>query len=251
MLPKDNELDESELFQRRPLKEEIFKVLHKRIIAGKYPPGEWLRQEDISSQLRVSQTPVREALDLLVSAGLAEREPYRGVRVLQLTTEEIVDSYALRLLLESAAARAAACNRTQAQVDKLARILEETKPLMTLNDMSNQRQLNREFHNLLVAASGNSLLCKLYEMVSNKFPDWMLYEYMFRHPELLESSLTQEYQEHKAVADAIAAGDAELAAKSTIVHIQNLGQELVTFLGVPEALLKSKEQQLGLLLAKV
>jgi DNA-binding GntR family transcriptional regulator len=91
--------EEAGLFQRKPLKEEIFEILHKRVIAGEYPSGEWLRQEDIASQLGVSQTPVREALDLLVSAGTAERVPYRGVRVLQLTANEIIDSYSLRLLL--------------------------------------------------------------------------------------------------------------------------------------------------------
>ncbi|MBK9208327.1 MAG: winged helix-turn-helix transcriptional regulator [Anaerolineales bacterium] len=59
----------------KPLKEEIFDALHRQIIAGKYSPGDWLRQEDIASQMGVSMTPVREALDLLVAASLAERVP--------------------------------------------------------------------------------------------------------------------------------------------------------------------------------
>jgi len=63
---------EQSTVQHKPLKEEIFEVLHKQIIAGKYAPGDWLRQEDIASQMGVSMTPVREALDLLVAAGLAE-----------------------------------------------------------------------------------------------------------------------------------------------------------------------------------
>src|SRR3990172_10809125 len=88
----------------KPLKEEIYDALHRQIIAGKYGPGDWLRQEDIASQMGVSMTPVREALDLLVAAGLAERVPYRGVRVLQLSTQEIIESYGLRIMLEPAAA---------------------------------------------------------------------------------------------------------------------------------------------------
>ncbi|MGZ6316095.1 MAG: GntR family transcriptional regulator, partial [Anaerolineales bacterium] len=81
---------------RKPLKEEVFDVLHGRIIAGQYSAGEWLRQEEISSLLGVSMTPVREALDLLVSAGLAERVPYRGVRILEPSPKEILNSYGLR-----------------------------------------------------------------------------------------------------------------------------------------------------------
>ena len=61
--------EESELIQKRPLKEDIFDVLHEKIISGAYKPGDWLRQEDIATQLGVSMTPVREALDLLVSGG--------------------------------------------------------------------------------------------------------------------------------------------------------------------------------------
>jgi DNA-binding GntR family transcriptional regulator len=233
-----------ETFQRKPIRDGIFEALHQRIIAGKYAPGEWLRQEEISSQLGVSQTPVREALDLLVSAGLAERVPYRGVRVLQLTSDEIADAYALRLVLESVAARAAAMSRSAAQTDRLFHLAEQTKDLVTLNDMSALRQLNREFHLAVVTASGNALLSKLYKMMTNTFPDWMLYEYMFRHPELLQPSLTREFNEHIAIAEAIRAGDADLAAQRTIQHIRELSKELVTYLGIPADLLKDKERKL-------
>jgi len=229
-----------EQVQRKPLKEEIFEILHKRIIAGKYAPGDWLRQEEISSQLGVSQTPVREALDLLVSTGLAEREPFRGVRVMQLSADEIAESYGMRLFLECSAAATAATRITDEDVKKLIRIIDQTKNLMTLNDMSTQRHLNREFHLAVVDASGNSLLTKLYGIVINSFPDWMLYEYMFRHPELLEESLVQEYHEHMAIVEALADHDKARSAKVTLIHIQNLGKELVSYLGIPAELLKAK-----------
>ena len=233
-----------ETFHRKPIRDAIFEALHQRIIAGKYAPGEWLRQEEISSHLGVSQTPVREALDLLVSAGLAERVPYRGVRVLQLTPDEIADTYALRLVLESVGARAAAMSRSDSQTDRLFHIANQTKALVTLNDMSALRQLNREFHQTVVTASGNALLTKLYKMMTNTFPDWMLYEYMFRHPELLRPSLTREFDEHLAIAEAIGAGDADLAAQRTIQHIRELSKELVIYLGIPADLLKDKERKL-------
>lgn len=242
-----NMIDEAKLefeqVQRKPLKEEIFEILHKRIIAGKYAPGDWLRQEEISSQLGVSQTPVREALDLLVSTGLAEREPFRGVRVMQLSADEMAESYGMRLFLECSAAASAADRITDEEVQRLVSIVERTKELVTLNDMSTQRHLNHEFHLGIVEASHNSLLAKLYGMVINSFPDWMLYEYMFRHPELLEESLLREYHEHMAIVDALAAHDRALAAQVTLIHIQNLGDELVSYLGIPAELLKSKGLQ--------
>ena len=89
--------EETELIQKRPLKEDIFDVLHAKIISGMYKRGDWLRQEEIATQLGVSMTPVREALDLLVSAGLAERVPYRGVRVREMSEKDVVEAYGLRL----------------------------------------------------------------------------------------------------------------------------------------------------------
>jgi DNA-binding GntR family transcriptional regulator len=91
--------------KRKPLKVEVFDALHESILAGHYAAGDWLRQEEISRRLGVSMTPVREALDLLVASGLAERVAYRGVRVLRMSSPDILDSYELRLLLEAAASR--------------------------------------------------------------------------------------------------------------------------------------------------
>jgi DNA-binding GntR family transcriptional regulator len=239
---------EGEFLPRRSIREDVFQFLHSRIVEGKYAPGEWLRQEDISTHLGVSQTPVREALDLLVSAGLAERVPYKGVRVLQLTTEEIVDAYVLRLVLESTAGRMAACNIRQDQIQALYQILEQTVGLVTLQDMSTQRQLNKRFHQSIILAGENSLLSRLYDTVANRFPDWMLYESMFRHPEFLETSLQREYQEHKAIADAIAAHDPDRAAEKIIEHIHNLGKEFEQFLGIPGDIIHKKESQTAFLM---
>jgi DNA-binding GntR family transcriptional regulator len=236
---------ELENLQRRSLKEEIFDVLHERIIAGKASPGEWLRQDDIATQLGVSMTPVREALDLLVSVGLAERVPYRGVRVPQPSEDEIAESYAMRLLLEAAGARAAAVYREQAQVDELKRILSRMKGLLSLEDMSTMRQLSRQFHQAVVAIGKNSTLDRLYEMVMNTFPDWMLYEYMFRHADLLENSLAVEYQEHMTLVEAIEVGDADLAEQMAIAHIRGLGEDLSTFLGTSQEVLETKARALN------
>ena len=234
-----------ESLQRKSLKEEIFDILHGKIIAGKVQPGEWLRQEDIATQLGVSMTPVREALDLLVSVGLAERVPYRGVRVPQPSADEIAEAYAMRILLEAAGARAAATKREQAQVDELKRILSQMKGLLSLSDMSTLRQLSRQFHQSVVAIGGNSTLDRMYEMVMNTFPDWMLYEYLFRHTDLLEQSLADEYQEHMRLVEAIEAGDAGLAEQEAITHIRNLGEELTTFLSIPHEVLDSKARTLS------
>ncbi len=226
----------------KPLKEEIYDALHRQIIAGKYTPGDWLRQDDIATQMGVSMTPVREALDLLVSTGLAERVPYRGVRVREMSAKDIADAYGLRLILEALTAREAAMHITPEQISNLEKIMAEMKKHVKLNEMPQERQLSREFHSVIAEASGNSLLIKLYAVVANAFPDWLLYEAVFRNPELLASSVAQTYEEHTAIIDAIIKGDAEKAAQNSIEHVLDSGKWLEEYLNIPAELLREKEE---------
>lgn len=232
----------AEPLTRRSLRDEVFDALHKRIIAGEVRPGEWLRQEDVASQLGVSMTPVREALDQLVAAGLAERVPYRGVRVIELTHDEMLDAYGLRILLEPSAARLASENATPRGVQELKRILDETLGLLRLEDMSRLRELSRQFHAQIVSMSGNPLLTRLYGIVAAKFPDWMLYEAMFRHPEALTESLRLEQDQHRAIVEAIASRNPEAAAHAALEHILSLGKDIETYLNIPHERIKEKEK---------
>lgn len=249
LLNEDFELIQN---QKRPLKEDIFDVLHEKIISGVYKPGNWLRQEDIATQLGVSMTPVREALDLLVSAGLAERVPYRGVRVREMSTKDVVEAYGLRLILEAVIAQEAATNITTEQLQGLEAILVEMKKHETLNEISNARRLSREFHSALAKASKNDLLIKLYDIVANAFPDWLLYEAVFRKPELLIDSMANTDSEHLAIVEALKKGDGLKAAQKSIEHVMESGKWLEKYLDppIPAELLREKEERVSSLMKK-
>lgn len=242
--------EETELIQKRPLKEDIFDVLHEKILAGIYKPGDWLRQEDIATQLGVSMTPVREALDLLVSAGLAERVPYRGVRVREMSTKDVVEAYGLRLILEALIAQEAARNITPQQVADLESMLEEMKKHDTLKEVSSERKSSREFHSAIAEATKNDLLIKLYAVVANAFPDWLLYEALFRYPELITDSMASTYREHVAIVEALKTGDSERAVQTSIEHLMESGKWLEEYLDIPAELLREKEEQVSSLMKK-
>jgi len=242
--------EETEFIQKRPLKEDIFDVLHEKIISGTYKPGDWLRQDDIATQLGVSMTPIREALDLLVSAGLAERVPYRGVRVREMSTKDVVEAYGLRLLLEAVIAQEAARNITRQQIAGLERTLDQMKKHETLKDVSTERKSSREFHSAIAEATKNDLLIKMYAIVSNAFPDWLLYEALFRYPELIADSMMSTYKEHVLIVDALKKGDADLAAQKSIEHVMESGKWLEEYLDIPSELLREKEEQVSPLMKK-
>ena len=250
MLSNPPTTEESEIIQKRPLKEDIFDVLHEKIISGVYKPGDWLRQDDIATQLGVSMTPVREALDLLVSAGLAERVPYRGVRVREMSTRDVVEAYGLRLLLEAIIAQEAARNITGEQLAELERMLDEMKKHDKLKDVSSERKSSREFHSAIAESTKNDLLVKLYAVVSNAFPDWLLYEALFRYPEILADSMMNTYKEHVAIVEALKKGEADRAVQKSIEHVMESGKWLEEYLEIPSKLLREKEEQVFPLMKK-
>ena len=243
-------LQETELIQKRPLKEDIFDVLHDKIVSGKYKQGEWLRQDDIATQLGVSMTPVREAFDLLVASGLAERVAYRGVRVREISTKDIVEAYGLRLFLEVLIAQEAAKNITPEQLAGLERTIAEMKKHDNLKDVSIARKLSREFHSAISDTTNNDLLIKLYGIVSNAFPDWLLYEALFRYPEILQDSMSDMHTEHSVIVEALKKRDGHKAALKSVEHVMESGQWLVEYLQIPVELLREKEEQVLSLLKK-
>jgi len=95
---------------------------------------------------------------------------------------------------------------------------------------------------LIAEASDNDLLVKLYAVVTNAFPDWLLYEAVFRKPELLAGSVAQTYEEHMAIIDALTKGDAEKAVQKSIEHVLDSGKWLEEYLNIPAELLREKEE---------
>ena len=86
----------------------IADILRNRVIDGTYAPGERIREAQLRDEFGFSNGPIREALQQLVADGLAQRAPWQGVRVVELSEDEIVQLFELRsALLEYAAERAA------------------------------------------------------------------------------------------------------------------------------------------------
>jgi DNA-binding FadR family transcriptional regulator len=127
-------------------------------------------------------------------------------------------------------------------------MLNEMKNHHTLKEMSDERKLSREFHSAIAQASKNELLIKLYDVVANAFPDWLLYEALFRNPELLADSTANTMKEHIAVVEALKKREATQAARRSIEHVMESGKWLEEYLGFPAASLREKEEQVSSLL---
>jgi DNA-binding GntR family transcriptional regulator len=222
----------------RPLADSAFESLRDAVIDGRLEAGQWLRQEALAQELGVSQMPVREALKRLVAEGLAERIPYKGVRVAEFSPEDIVDICTNRLVLESLAVRLATPLITAEEVERLKDNLREIEGYTEPEQISRRRELNAEFHLSICRASGRRYLVRLIESLWKWFPSVMLYEGMLRQKELLPARMEREIREHWVILEALEQRNAQLAEEETRRHIQNLSQELTEVLGIPKEVVK-------------
>lgn len=200
------------------------------ILAGEISPGEWLRQERLAQQLNVSQMPVREALKQLAAEGLVEHIPYRGVRVIQFSPEDVEDIYAHRSFLEGRAAHAAAHNITAVELIELHAILESMRENLGPATIKEYRELNRRFHQLMAEASRRDYLIRTLIQLWGAFPAMLLNAFAPTSETPLPGRESVDLDEHAAILAALEARDAQAAERLVREHIENSGRQLLSAL---------------------
>ncbi|QPF71830.1 GntR family transcriptional regulator [Roseateles sp. DAIF2] len=196
------------------LVDEVARVLRQRIYTGFYPPGELLRQVQLSEDLKVSRTPLREALRMLQSEGLVEADGVRGVSVARADRTRLLNAYALREMLDGLAARQAAERASDRARALLVPIIEAQRHTLDPWRPAEYTRLNVELHVAIVELADNEFLSAQLALVrktSQVFAPAVL---------ISQDRAGPAIQEHQRIVEAIAAGDGELAERLGRLHIQ-------------------------------
>ena len=135
-------------------------------------PGARLHVSDLAHALKMSQTPVREALSMLEKEHLIEREPQKGFRVSTLSMQGVEDLYDLRIALEVLAARQAAMRMTASDRKRIARLLAEVGRLMKNGNKQRMLELEQDFHLIILEASGNKPLAEMGRAILDRI--WII-----------------------------------------------------------------------------
>nr|WP_243432235.1 MULTISPECIES: GntR family transcriptional regulator [Pseudomonas] len=195
--------------------------LRSAILDGRLPPGTAIRQQELATLFGVSRMPVREALRQLEAQSLLKVEMHKGAVVAPLIGEDAVDTYALRVLLETEA-------------------LRQSIPLLDANDIASARgyiqqlenetrhaeigRLNRLFHMSLYNKAPNKKLLRLIEDELNEEERFL----RFHLSSMGLGKLTQD--DHNALADA--AGDKLVDEAVTVLerHLNNASRVIRKYL---------------------
>lgn len=99
---------------------------------------------------------------------------------------------------------------------------------------------------MICKVCGSVMLERLFEIIWNRFPDWMFYEGLYRDQNSLKARLQREIMEHRALLDAIAKRNANLAEQLTVSHIKGTKEDLIEVFEIAGHIIGDKEQQMGL-----
>jgi DNA-binding GntR family transcriptional regulator len=204
-----------EPLKRQRLVDEATIALREAILSGRFPEGTRLRQTDLADRLRISRTPIRQALLRLQHEGLVQLLPASGVRVTVLDLHEGAELYDLREVLDGLAARLAATRATPAALARIERALARMRQCLERNDANRWFAAHVAFHDEIFQASGNARLQSLSAVVRLSIQRF--------HPLLLTTPhrLQDAYREHQGIWEAITAHDAAGAERLARRHIIN------------------------------
>jgi len=200
--------------ENRTLREQVADHLREEILSSRLAPGVELSEVALARSLGISRGPLREALGQLAAEGLVTIVPRRGAVVKRLTRQEFIDAYQVREALESLAIKLAVPRLSEREKGELHRMAEQMERAAAKADADRFFELNRQFHARLVRASGNSKLEEVHSQLVAQMGRLM------KQSVQLRGGIEQSAAEHRAILEAVDAGDPERAAQLLEDHIE-------------------------------
>ena len=195
-------------------------LLREAIVKGDLAPNQRLLEAEMSSTFRLPRAAVRTALVRLEQEGLGEREPYRGARVRLITEQEAVEILQARAALEGLAARHAARHCGPAEADELWEIVARQRAALDQGDLIGASDVNAELHARIVELSQHTTAQRLVRTLSSQ-----MVRFQFRTI-LIPGRPGQSHEEHRAIVEAVTAGDQAGAEAAMRRHLDAVAQAL-------------------------
>ena len=204
-----------EVSDKYSLRGRVFSKIREDILSGKYKDHEELKEVAIGEELGVSRTPVREAFRQLELEGLIQIIPNRGAYVTGISAKDVQDIYMIRSRLEGLCARWATAHITPEQLDEMEENVYLAEFHVGKGHMDQIAELDNRFHQILYEACDS-------KMLEHLLMDYHQYVQSVRQKTLsnIERS-TASNKEHRAIMEAIKAGNADLAEKLAHEHMIN------------------------------
>ena len=211
----------------------IYNELFNAIVSSKIKPGTRLTTANISKSFKVSQAPVRVALNWLEAKGFIVSQKKSGSIVKELTIEELHEIIQIRIILETAAAKLAYKVRTEETLQLLDSLIERYKKAYTFEDTD---QLNRLFHQTLYRDVNLPLLITMITDLYDRFSPYAAFAYanIGRMPDYDSNQDVPEYFHVKILEG--------MRRKNLGMILENIKMDLGRAMGFTEEVLKARQR---------
>lgn len=206
---------------RSSLHDEVVATLRDMIVTGDLKPGARILEHDLSEQLGVSRTPIREAIKILTLDGLVDSPAYRGARVKPLLADEIEALFDVIAVLESLAVERTTVTLSPENLSSLESVHEQMRDAFEAGDRVTYFDLNTRIHEWLLQLSGNPILIETHERL-------MLRANRGRYLAIRSNHRWKESMEqHEELMESLRAGDAARAGRIWRDHLTMTGETLL------------------------
>jgi DNA-binding GntR family transcriptional regulator len=203
------------------LKQRAYDELKQRIQDATFAPGAFLSERQLATQLGMSKTPVKAALERLEAEGFVAVSPQQGIVVRGLSVHEIADQFEIRLALESFVLRTIAGKLDEAQGARLRENLRLQQQAEKKGLLAGAVRLDSEFHTMFCEFLGNREILRVMLHLREK-----MHRVVARVFEQNAARMTSSFREHRAIAEAVLEGDPDRAAAALEEHL-NYGKQLL------------------------
>ena len=221
----------------RTKEEQVADYLREGIISGRLPRGARLKQTEIAQELKISITPVREALKLLEAEGYLSSDSYRGATVAPFDVEASTEILKLRITLETQLVESAVRNITSDEIAELRELARQFEEAALANDSTAARGTNYRFHRRM---SDFARLPKTLHFVQVLWA-----QYPFDVINRIDGRALRAAKEHNELLKNVIEGDAAGSMLTMRQHIETGWKELRNSLPAtkPENSMKSKNSE--------
>jgi DNA-binding GntR family transcriptional regulator len=200
--------------------------LRRDIIAGVVEPGAWLKTEELAARYGVSANPVREALWRLQGEGFVVANPNQGARVRTVDDDFIRNIFEIREAIEPIFVRRFCQRATPQDLERLRAAAEAFADVAAhrSSEFEALEAANREFHGVMLEGEVNIPAIEAMERYAG-----IINATRAKLPITL-SRLRQRINQHRALIEAIGAGDADTAARIAMEHVRGAGDDLLNLM---------------------
>jgi len=229
------------------LRDEVVVAIEKAVLVGSVEPGQRLVESEIARQMGISKAPVREALRELERLGLVVSYPRRGTFVAELTPTVASETYSLRAVIESYAARLAVDRHSIRDLDSLDAMIaqNEAVPTHNVDHLIRRAELDLAFHDEIYRLSGHRQLQEAWGNLRARVRVLLVATGVLRESDTSSNGAGPYARWHAPVVAALRARQPDLAEAAVIRHLAKGERDLVKRLGGDAANLRVESEALA------